>query len=67
MRVLDYETIQLLVKELEKEWLSIPDIMQVCGISQRTAYRWLDEIERWGRFVARRKHPDGGFMFKIMQ
>lgn len=61
----DIENILSLGNALRLQSLTIPDICKQFNISKRTAYRWVDSLEKKGYRVLRQKKPDGGFHFFI--
>jgi predicted DNA-binding transcriptional regulator YafY len=67
MPTLDWEAVKKLAAMLIATPMSIEDMKAACGISQRTAYRWIDELERRGYDVVRRRSQGAGtpFLFEI--
>lgn len=65
MKVLDLDLLRRLAEKLAAGPATLEQVQEFAGVSQRTAYRWMHELERRGYDVVRRRRPQGGFSFEI--
>jgi len=63
---LDLEAVKALAAKLAAGPMTMDQICEHARIAQRTAYRWIGELERRGYDVVRRRQPQGGFAFEIL-
>jgi transposase len=62
----DTQSILRLGERLLRQQMTIQQIMEHCEIAERTAYRWVDTLERRGWDVVRARNPVGGFAFRAL-
>jgi hypothetical protein len=60
---LDVEAVMALGSRLAKGAMTIGQVQRWAGVSQRTAYRWIDALERGGWQVSRVRAAGSGFAF----
>ena len=65
--ILDWERVRKIGRVMERRGLTIPEIMDRGGISQRTAYRWVQVLEDRGCTVAKVRSPGGVFVHRILK
>ena len=62
----DLSALDMLARHLRRGPRTIPRIMQLMRISERSAYRWIQYLEERGDDVVRRKGSDGLVHFSVL-